>query len=62
MTKEQKIDKNAPLNDDSLMPWGKFKGDKMMYVPRRYLKWIYSDLKDMRVKAYIEEYLNYSDK
>jgi uncharacterized protein (DUF3820 family) len=50
------------LDDDSLMPWGKHKGDKMKNVPDAYLKYMYDSGKvDARVKAYIEEYLNYTE-
>lgn len=29
------------MNDESLMPWGKYKGKKMVEVPDEYLLWIY---------------------
>lgn len=29
------------LTDDSLMPWGKYKGTKMANVPAEYLLYIY---------------------
>lgn len=51
-----------PLDDESLMPWGKYEGRKMEDVPARYLKFMYVDGKvDPPVKAYIEEYLNFTD-
>ena len=30
--------------DDSLMPWGKHKGKKMVDVPRWYLKFIFKEM------------------
>lgn len=49
-----------PLDDDSPMPWGKYKGDKMENVPDDYLKYMYDNGKvDRQVKEYIEEYMNY---
>ena len=31
------------LNDDSLMPNGKYKGEKMANVPAKYLLWCYEN-------------------
>ena len=46
------------LNDDSIMPWGKFKGTKMGNVPAEYLLWLYENDKcDEPVKEYIEDNL-----
>lgn len=54
------INKLLPLDDESPMPWGKYKGDKMENVPENYLKFMYDSEKvDSRVKDYINEYLNY---
>lgn len=47
------------LNDDSIMPWGKFKGTKMGNVPAEYLLWLYENDKcDGPVKEYIEDNLD----
>lgn len=53
------IDDKA-LDDDSPMPWGKHKGERMEDVPDKYLKWMYwSGKVDPPVKEYIEEYMHY---
>jgi len=31
------------LTDESPMPFGKYKGEKMANVPASYLKWIYDE-------------------
>lgn len=55
------------LTDESHMPFGKYKGEKMANVPASYLKWIYDEwtLPNPRfgfvnndVKEYIEENLD----
>ena len=47
------------LNDDSLMPWGKYKGVKMANVPAEYLRWLHENNKcSGDVKAYIEDNLD----
>lgn len=53
------------LTDESLMPFGKYKGEKMANVPASYLLWIYDEwvsrrfaFENREVKAYIEENLN----
>lgn len=33
------------LNDESPMPFGKYKGDKMANVPASYLLWLYENEK-----------------
>lgn len=44
------------LTDDSLMPYGKYKGTKMANVPASYLMWLYDNDKcDEPVKQYIED-------
>lgn len=35
--------KPAPLQDDSLMPSGKYKDDKMIDVPAKYLLYVYEN-------------------
>lgn len=49
------------LNDNSLMPWGKYKGYKMIDVPYYYLLWLKKENipdKNSGVFNYIEENLN----
>ena len=47
------------LTDDSLMTFGKYKGEKMANVPAKYLKWLYDEGKCSRpIKAYIIENLD----
>ena len=50
------------LTDDSLMPFGKYEGQKMATVPDRYLLWIYNNTQrnqqNKTVFAYIEENFN----
>ena len=42
------------LNDNSPMPWGKYKGKKMIDVPASYLMWLYdNDKANLDVKNYI---------
>lgn len=44
------------MNDESLMPWGKHKGEKMANVPPSYLLWLLDNDKcGGEVKKYIEE-------
>jgi len=33
------------LTDDSLMPWGIYKGQKMANVPAHYLLWVRNNMK-----------------
>lgn len=52
-----------PLTDDSLMPFGKYKGKPMADVPASYLLWLWNDgLKNKTatsdVAAYIAENLH----
>jgi uncharacterized protein (DUF3820 family) len=48
------------LNDDSPMPWGKFKGKKMIDVPADYLLWL-RDRED-KISGDVSDYIddNYS--
>ncbi len=55
------------LTDESTMPFGKYKGEKMANVPASYLIWIYDEwtapsprfgFQNKEVKAYIEENLD----
>lgn len=44
------------MNDESLMPYGKFKGDKLENVPAYYLLWMYDNGKlNNELKAYVDE-------
>lgn len=44
------------LKDESPMPWGKYKGDKMENVPAAYLLWLDRENKATgSVKAYIDD-------
>ncbi|MDR1223260.1 MAG: DUF3820 family protein [Tannerella sp.] len=44
------------LTDSSLMPFGRYKGEKMANVPARYLMWLYDNKKcNDDVKGYIED-------
>ena len=44
------------LTDESPMPWGKYKGDKMTNIPASYLLWCYDNGKcSGDVKEYIRD-------
>lgn len=44
------------LTDESIMPFGKYKGDRLIYVPDAYLIWLYEENKcSGALKKYIEE-------
>ena len=44
------------MDDESIMPFGKHKGEKLANVPAKYLLWLYGeDLRHEELKAYIEE-------
>lgn len=44
----------AKLTDESPMPWGKYKGEKMANIPASYLIWLYDNQKcDVEVKSYV---------
>jgi uncharacterized protein (DUF3820 family) len=47
------------LNDNSPMPFGKYKGEKMANVPADYLMWLYNEIKcNKDVRDYIEDNLD----
>jgi uncharacterized protein (DUF3820 family) len=49
----------ATLTDNSPMPFGKHKGEKMANVPAAYLMWLYDENKCNReVREYIEDNLD----
>lgn len=44
------------MNDNSIMPFGKYKGVKLANVPASYLLWLYDNNKCFgELKKYIEE-------
>lgn len=44
------------LYDNSPMPWGKYKGEKMANVPASYLLWLYDNKKcNKEILEYIED-------
>lgn len=46
------------MNDDSIMPWGKWKGRQMADVPADYLLWLYENNKASgEVLQYIKDNL-----
>ena len=48
------------LTDESVMPWGKYKGYSMKNVPADYLLWIYeNDNCNKSVRDYIIENLDF---
>jgi uncharacterized protein (DUF3820 family) len=46
--RQNKIPTN--YSDDSLMPFGKFRGKSLKDVPADYLLWLYNEAKDLKVK------------
>lgn len=47
------------LTDKDPMPWGKYKGDKLIDIPASYLLWIYENNKcSGDLKAYIKDNLD----
>jgi uncharacterized protein (DUF3820 family) len=47
------------LTDESLMPFGKYKGTRMIDVPYFHLLWLFDNDKcDKEVKEYIEDNLD----
>ena len=47
------------LNDNSFMPFGKYKNDRMVNVPASYLLWLYDNDKcNKEVRDYITENLD----
>lgn len=44
------------MTDESIMPWGKYKGEKIANVPPEYLIWLLDNNKcGGEVKKYIED-------
>ena len=49
----------SELTDESLMPFGKHKGEKMANVPAYYLIWLYENDKcSFAVRKYIQDNLD----
>jgi uncharacterized protein (DUF3820 family) len=47
------------MTDESLMPYGKFEGQKMANVPAKYLLWLYDENKCTgNVRQYIKDNLD----
>lgn len=46
------------FTDSSLMPFGKYKGDRLIDVPGSYLLWLYENDKAGSIKGYIEDNLD----
>jgi uncharacterized protein (DUF3820 family) len=47
------------MNDESIMPFGKYKGGKLANVPAKYLLWLYDQgCNNKELYAYIEENLD----
>ncbi len=47
------------VTDESMMPFGKYKGEKLANVPAEYLLWLYENNKVYGgIKKYIEENLD----
>lgn len=47
------------MSDQTLMPFGKFKGEKLANVPEHYLIWLHNEGKCYgELKTYIEENLD----
>lgn len=50
------------MDDESIMPYGKHKGEQMIDVPDDYLIWLYKNDKcSGQVRAYIKDCFNESD-
>lgn len=51
---------NKKLEDDSIMPWGKYEGYLMKNVPANYLIYMYENDKcDQQVKEYVLDNLDF---
>lgn len=47
------------MNDNTLMPWGKYKGKKLANIPAQYFLWLLDKgIKDAGLKAYILDNLD----
>jgi len=52
-----------PIDDNSLMPFGKYKGYAMVNVPPDYLRWCWDNITTLRpdIKDYIQRNLDVID-
>lgn len=51
------------ITDNSLMPYGKYKGKKMANIPASYLLWIYRNDKLFKaLEVYVEENMDALEK
>lgn len=57
---EQVGDGHTPYDDDDLMPFGKYKNERMMDVPASYFHWLWQNrpISDRRIELYIKENLD----
>jgi uncharacterized protein (DUF3820 family) len=47
------------MTDNSIMPWGKYAGEKLCNIPASYLIWLYENNKCYgEIKKYIEDNLD----
>lgn len=46
------------FTDSSKMPFGKYKGDRLIDIPASYLLWLYENDRAGSIKSYIEENLD----
>ena len=47
------------MNDESIMPFGQYKGEKMANVPSSYLLWLYENNRGTReIQEYVKENLD----
>lgn len=46
-----------PIDDNFIMPFGAYEGEKIGNIPAKYLLWIYGNLKHLRsdIKTYIDD-------
>lgn len=48
----------SKMTDESIMPWGKFKGQKLANIPASYFMWLYENKKaNGEVLKYINDNL-----
>lgn len=59
MSEQEKFfaEESEAYTDETLMPYGKHKGEKLGEVPDRYFLFLYeeSEIKDKKLLAYVEE-------
>lgn len=52
-----KVNDMIALTDQSPMPFGKYKGDKMEDVPARYLHWLWTNGKEKDMGCPVADYI-----